>query len=316
MNDPRVDEPAFERKDFAGGWIDTTSYFILSRRRPLLWTFIVITIVLGAMATRLQFAAGFAKVVLLHHEYMKTFLEYQNAFGGANKVLIVLKNTRGDISKESMERLRQVTVKCSTSRVWNEFGHVAVLTERAISKSSRTDSAAATSWPPISSARAGTRQRAESDWVGRIVSGDQTRRWSSRLFRKPTGDRTAAQSAGHREKLEAIRAKHEKDGTTVHISSPRRSATSPTVLSACSCSSAWRSSSPRSCSTGTRILMLTSWALICAAVPVICSACCRLHLTLDPMSILVPFLIFSIAVSHAVQMTNAWKLRRCMAPTA
>ena len=31
-------------------------------------------------------------------------------------------------------------------------------------------------------------------------------------------------------------------------------------------------------------------------------------LGLDPMSILVPFLIFSIAVSHAVQMTNAWKL--------
>ena len=29
---------------------------------------------------------------------------------------------------------------------------------------------------------------------------------------------------------------------------------------------------------------------------------------LDPMSILVPFLIFSIGVSHAVQMTNAWKL--------
>jgi predicted RND superfamily exporter protein len=33
-----------------------------------------------------------------------------------------------------------------------------------------------------------------------------------------------------------------------------------------------------------------------------------LKLTLDPMSILVPFLIFSIGVSHAVQMTNAWKL--------
>jgi hypothetical protein len=33
-----------------------------------------------------------------------------------------------------------------------------------------------------------------------------------------------------------------------------------------------------------------------------------LGLTLDPMSILVPFLIFSIGVSHAVQMTNAWKI--------
>src|SRR5262249_36711061 len=29
---------------------------------------------------------------------------------------------------------------------------------------------------------------------------------------------------------------------------------------------------------------------------------------IDPMSILVPFLIFSIGVSHAVQMTNAWRL--------
>ncbi|WP_162617470.1 hypothetical protein, partial [Bacillus pseudomycoides] len=28
---------------------------------------------------------------------------------------------------------------------------------------------------------------------------------------------------------------------------------------------------------------------------------------IDPMSILVPFLIFSIGVSHAVQMTNAWR---------
>src|SRR5690606_13212162 len=27
----------------------------------------------------------------------------------------------------------------------------------------------------------------------------------------------------------------------------------------------------------------------------------------DPLSILVPFLVFSIGVSHAVQMTNAWK---------
>ncbi|MCE6983735.1 RND family transporter, partial [Pseudomonas frederiksbergensis] len=30
-------------------------------------------------------------------------------------------------------------------------------------------------------------------------------------------------------------------------------------------------------------------------------------LGIDPISILVPFLIFSIGVSHAVQMTNAWK---------
>ena len=37
------------------------------------------------------------------------------------------------------------------------------------------------------------------------------------------------------------------------------------------------------------------------------------ELGLDPLSILVPFLIFAIAVSHAVQMTNAWKLEMAYA---
>ena len=57
-------------------------------------------------------------------------------------------------------------------------------------------------------------------------------------------------------------------------------------------------------------LMLTSCAIICAVVPVIwlLGLLPLLGLGLDPMSILVPFLIFSIAVSHAVQMTNGWKL--------
>src|SRR5262249_22400691 len=62
----------------------------------------------------------------------------------------------------------------------------------------------------------------------------------------------------------------------------------------------WYSGSPK----------LTFWSLIVATVPVIwlLGLLPILGLGLDPMSILVPFLIFSIGVSHAVQMTNAWKL--------
>ena len=77
------------------------------------------------------------------------------------------------------------------------------------------------------------------------------------------------------------------------------------------CSSASPSSSPRCCCTGTRARWCSrSLALICAIVPVIwlLGLLPVFGLGLDPMSILVPFLIFSIAVSHAVQMTNAWKL--------
>ena len=54
---------------------------------------------------------------------------------------------------------------------------------------------------------------------------------------------------------------------------------------------------------------LTLVALFVALLPVIwlLGLLPLLGLGIDPMSILVPFLIFSIGVSHAVQMTNAWK---------
>ena len=58
-----------------------------------------------------------------------------------------------------------------------------------------------------------------------------------------------------------------------------------------------------------RSLRLTVVALFVALLPVIwlLGLLPLLGLGIDPMSILVPFLIFSIGVSHAVQMTNAWK---------
>ena len=50
-------------------------------------------------------------------------------------------------------------------------------------------------------------------------------------------------------------------------------------------------------------------ALVCALMPVVwlLGLLPILGYGIDPMSILVPFLIFSIGVSHAVQMTNVWK---------
>ncbi|MDI7047332.1 hypothetical protein QMN58_27945, partial [Escherichia coli] len=59
----------------------------------------------------------------------------------------------------------------------------------------------------------------------------------------------------------------------------------------------------------TRSAKTTVLALFVALLPVVwlLGALPVLGLGIDPMSILVPFLIFSIGVSHAVQMTNAWK---------
>src|SRR5690606_33940669 len=58
-----------------------------------------------------------------------------------------------------------------------------------------------------------------------------------------------------------------------------------------------------------RSMVQTVVALLVALVPVIwlLGVLPLIGMGIDPMSILVPFLIFSIGVSHAVQMTNAWK---------
>jgi uncharacterized protein len=59
----------------------------------------------------------------------------------------------------------------------------------------------------------------------------------------------------------------------------------------------------------TRSLKLTIVAMLVALLPVLwlVGILPMIGFGVDPMSILVPFLIFSIGVSHAVQMTNAWR---------
>ena len=58
-----------------------------------------------------------------------------------------------------------------------------------------------------------------------------------------------------------------------------------------------------------RSVKLTIVALVVALLPVLwlIGILPLIGFGIDPMSILVPFLIFSIGVSHAVQMTNAWR---------
>lgn len=63
----------------------------------------------------------------------------------------------------------------------------------------------------------------------------------------------------------------------------------------------------------TRSLRITAVALVVALLPVLwlIGLLPLIGFGIDPMSILVPFLIFSIGVSHAVQMTNAWRMEVC-----
>src|SRR5262245_14252531 len=106
----RAEDSGLERSRFVEGWVGRVSWWIFHRRRVLLIVFVLITLLLGAMASQLRVQAGFTKMIPLNHEYMKTFLQYQADFGGANRVLVAVRNRGGTIfEKDFMETLRQVT---------------------------------------------------------------------------------------------------------------------------------------------------------------------------------------------------------------
>ena len=64
-----------QQTQFSADWVGKISYWIFRNRKPLLILFILITIVLGAMASQLRVQAAFTKMIPLKHPYMATFLQ-------------------------------------------------------------------------------------------------------------------------------------------------------------------------------------------------------------------------------------------------
>ena len=67
------------------------AYPIFTYRKTMLTVFAVITALLAWSAIMgLRVDAGFAKMVPLEHQYMKTFTGYMKTFGGASRVLVAV----------------------------------------------------------------------------------------------------------------------------------------------------------------------------------------------------------------------------------
>ncbi|QJE71786.1 RND family transporter [Aerophototrophica crusticola] len=81
------------------------------RNRVLvLAVFGLITAFMAWQGSKLRVDAGFEKTLPLTHPYMQTFTQYKDQFGGANRVLVALSVDKGDIyTPEFMTRLKQVT---------------------------------------------------------------------------------------------------------------------------------------------------------------------------------------------------------------
>ena len=93
-----------------GGITRRVEQFIFGHRRWVIGFFIVMTLFMVYHLSGLHIDAGFSKHLPLKHEYMKTYMKHRQEFGGANRVLIACMVKHGDIfTPEFFELLRNVT---------------------------------------------------------------------------------------------------------------------------------------------------------------------------------------------------------------
>ncbi|MBJ6138487.1 efflux RND transporter permease subunit [Marinobacter litoralis] len=293
---------------------------VLRHCRLLLTIMVLITLILGYSASKLRVEAGFMKMIPLSHEYMTTFLDYRGEFVGANRIMVSLRNENGTVfDKEFLASLKQATEEVFYLTGVERSSVTSLFTPNA--RYSEVVEEGFTGGNLIEADYSGTEQELrdirertlKSNWVGRIVSNDlQSAMVVATLqeINPETNEQIDLQAIGNA--LEEIRSELETDDITVNIIGFSKAigdiangargvlvffAVAVLIIAVMLF---WYTRSKR----------LTTLTLITAAVPVVwlLGLLPILGLTLDPMSILVPFLIFAIAVSHAVQMCNAWKL--------
>lgn len=293
---------------------------LFRRRRFFLGLFVVLTVLLGASASRLQVDAGFEKMIPLEHPYMQTFMTYRNTFGGANRVLVALRQHEGDIYNADFMR----SLKAATDEVFFIPG-----VDRATVTSLFTPNvrfievveAGFAGGNVIPADFEGTAEDLEtvrenvlkSGRVGRLVSNDHRAAMiSAELLESDPNTGARLDYLAVARQLEELRARHTGEALDVHIIGFAKAVGDITdgargVLLFFLVAFGITALLLFLYSGSVRLAALT---LLCAMVPVVwlMGLLPLIGFGIDPMSILVPFLIFAIGVSHAVQMTHAWRL--------
>ncbi|MBL1142900.1 MAG: RND family transporter [Proteobacteria bacterium] len=88
--------------------------FLFNRRKFVIIMFVLVTLFMSWSMMHLKVDAGFSKMLPLQHDYMKTFMKYSDEFGGANRILVALTVKQGDIFTPEFFK----TLKLATDEVF------------------------------------------------------------------------------------------------------------------------------------------------------------------------------------------------------
>jgi hypothetical protein len=292
--------------------------FCFRFRTPFLIWLALFTGVMGYFAMQLRMEAGFEKQMPVGHEYIETFQKYRDDVLGANRLNIVVKARSGSIWTEAgLTRLYDVTQavtflpsvdRLGVQSLWTPNSFVNEITEEGF----RADPLIAGTVTPqqLSPELIAGIQRSASQggFVGTLVSRDQTSAMIVAELAEADKDGNKLDYVAYNKLLEELRGKFEDAdfeiqiiGFAKQIGDIAEGASS--VIEFCAVA-----------------LLLTAAAVYwyCRSLrftilPIVCSftsliwqfgALRMLGFGLDPLAVLVPFLVFAIGVSHGVQQIN------------
>ena len=291
--------------------------------RPLvLFLFAAITVVMVFYASQLRVDAGFKKQIPLQHEYMRTFIDYEADFGGANRVLVAVIAKDGNMfTDQFMGTLQQVTKDVvnlddtddarARSLFTPNVRYIEVV-EDGISGGNVIPNDYDPSFQPGTPAQfdAIRSNIVKANILGRLVAKDYSGAmvWAD-IIPESKDRKVDYQAIAHQ--LEQIRKKYEKGNVTIHIIGFAKmvgdisdGAKSVMKFFAITIAFTWLLLFLYSSS-----IKLASLTVLCAMVAVVwmLGALRLMGFGIDPMNMLTPFLIFAIAVSHGEQMINRFR---------
>ena len=299
---------------------------VFGSRPVVLILFAIATIVLTYFAAQLRVDAGFKKQIPLKHEYMQTFIDYEQEFGGANRVLIAVMDKNGDMFNQPFfQTMEQITLDAKAIDSVDEARVRSIFTPNVRFVEVVEDGFAGGNvipqdfTPNVEGFQATPEQFAtikanmeKASIVGRLVAKDFSGAmvWVDLVPENPEkGVKVDYNKIA--EQLDAIRAKYENEHTTVAIIGFAKmvgditaGARSVIWFFGLTIAFTWLLLFIYSSS-----VKLASLTVFCALISVIwmLGALRLLGFGIDPMNMLTPFLIFAIAVSHGEQMINRYR---------
>jgi hypothetical protein len=299
---------------------------IFDHRFWVLSLFLLLTAAMGYFASQLRVDAGFKKQIPLHHEYMRTFLDYEKDFGGANRILIAVMDKSGNMFNlpffQTMEKITLDAARidrADPARVSSIFTPNVRFVEVVEDGFAGGNVIPATFTPNVEGFTPTAEQFAtikanieKAGIVGRLVAKDFSGAmvWVDLVPEDPANGVTIDYNRINRQ-LEAIRAKYENDHTTVAIIGFAKmvgdisdGAKSVIRFFFITIAFTWLLLFAYSAS-----VKLATVTVACALISVVwmLGALHLLGFGIDPMNMLTPFLIFAIAVSHGEQMINRFR---------